>query len=205
MIADLLKIEVPWKMDGQSPIEGRYEGRYESRSSKICFKQNRMKKDAAVKIKKCNLAEYQSYLKRKVEMFGTGKDDLLWKFGKYKKLIGHRVTDYSVENENRKTLKAVLNKSPGAPHFAFDRSTASPVPVSGILESAAPENFDQMHLAICTDNTIISVTKAHTNSKKGGSFLFFVTQEMLHSNSIFKLYTISESHTKISLHPIFPG
>ncbi len=201
MITDLLNIEVPWKMDGQSPIGEKNE----SRSSKICFKQNRMKKDAAVKIKEWNVADYQSYLKRKVDMFGTGKDDLLWKFGKYKKLIGHKVTDYTIDYENRKTLKAVLNKSPGIPYFSIDLSTPSPVPVTGILESAAHENFDKMYLAICINNTIISVTKAHTNSKKGGSFLFFVSKKLFQPNSIFKLYTISEINTEISLHPIFLG
>ena len=201
IIADLLNIEVPWKMDGQSPFGKKNE----SRSRKVCFKQNRMKKDTAVKIAEWNVADYQSYLKRKIDMFGTGKDDLLWQFGKYNKLIGHQVTDYTVDYEDPKTLKAVLNKSPVAPYFSIIPSTPTPVPVTGILKSAADENFDKMYLAICINNTIISVTKAHTNSRKGGSFLFFVSKELLQPISIYKIYTISEINKEISLHPIFLG
>jgi hypothetical protein len=201
IIADLLNIEVPWKMDGQSPI-GR---RNENRTTKVCFKQNRMKKDSAIKIAEWNVLDYQSYLERKVDMFGAGEDDRLWTFGKYKKLIGRKVTDYTVDYENRKALKAVLKKSPHLPYFPIDPSTPSPVPVTGILESAADENFDKMYLAICINNTIISVTKVHTNSKKGGCFLFFVSQELHQPNSIYKLYTISEINTEISLHPILLG
>jgi hypothetical protein len=98
-IAEILQIPVPWQMDGRSAVR---EG-YRAHESRRCYSNNH-------KLYTFSEADLQAgkagELRRRIELFGTGRDaQAVYRIGPVGGIVGHRVDDLEVIESSEHWVK----------------------------------------------------------------------------------------------------
>jgi len=170
-ILDVLEIDIPWKLDGSSTIDPKRPERPE----KICFKQNRMEKSVKLTFEKMMLNGLQEIVENKVKQFGSGNSELLYNFGRHSDLVGHDLNEFYVDDNSVNNMKIEMDNQLLSNIDTNENIPLSPTPITGHIYSENPKDFESLYLALISNNTIMSVTKAYKNTLYEGAFLFFVS------------------------------
>ncbi len=162
-LADILKIRLPWAIEGRSAFNAVSPGRNKKFFS---FRniEERLTFDPGM------LEARSTTLKRKLTLFGSGRDksDGLFGVGPHKEFIGHRVDKMNISKEADVAIELdfpnlFLKVDPGTgfvPAHITGRVHTKP------LHSKRKEE-EPLHLAIAINGTISAVTQTWTFPEKG--------------------------------------
>jgi hypothetical protein len=191
-VLDVLELDIPWKINGHSAIDFHRPERPE----KVCFKQNRMEKTSKLQYEKNFLGHLQSIVNKKVELFGSGNSELLYNFDRHSDLIGHSVNKAFIKNDTP-PMSIEINNQIRSQIESNTKTPLSPIPVSGNIYATSPQNFNTLNLALVSNDTVISVTKAYKNNAYEGAFLFFAAPSFQSKINDLNVFIISEKDNRI--------
>lgn len=164
-VADILDIEVPWRMDGRSVFDPQTSPR---KVKRFYWRGHRFTYDAA------NAEKYDS-LKKKLEIFGSGatRPHGLFQIGPYGDLVGQPTAAFissssSIEicfNERSKFKNVDVND----PEFA-------PCYISGSIPSPSPID-KPVHMAIGVNGKIQAVTQTYREGTTRDALFYAIIPE----------------------------
>lgn len=188
-ITSILKIRLPWRMDGESVLE---------KSGKTDLKYIAGEKFTS------SPAGLRPFVERKNELFGTGKliqlyDTIPGGNG----LIGKSVSDFSPSVEPNFSLKL---ENGNAFNNIDTNSNLVPVYLKGSLTGKA-EPSNPVNLAVAVNGVIRSVTQTFEQPVHRMLFTAMVPETSFHSGkNIIKIYRFETGENKIrEIKPIEPG
>ena len=148
-IAEILGIDLPWHIDGQSALRTDLP----ERKNKELYNINAQKNVFEPHIE----AKYQT-LERMIDLFGTGSDDRLFNVGTYNGLIGRRIAAADIKKQA--PLEVQLDYEDMYMTLDPDASFI-PANITGRIYSNRPLD-GPIHLAVAVNGEIKAVTETFT-------------------------------------------
>ncbi len=163
-IADVLKIDFPWKVDGTSALTRVAPPK--ARKTFIDEKGHRFVFEAS-------LESRLEAVNEKIKLFGSGdQPDQLFRVGAYGQLVGRKLTELDMTGEAPATIELDHGQYLGNVDF---RSQFLPAHISGHILRPAKRSIGPLHLAVAINGTIQGVTETYW--REGGEFFSVVVPE----------------------------
>jgi hypothetical protein len=154
-IADILDVQLPWKVDGESALDFNQSGR----NQLVIYYQD-AKKNMVIDPPKLEKAKLLT-LKRKLSLFGSGeRHNGLFYVGPNVELIGKRLTELKIAGEA--SIETQIEQTPFFNHVDHKSSF---VPVH-ILGQILPNLETPIEIALAINETIAGVSKSFQHARK---------------------------------------
>ncbi|MBI1345970.1 sulfatase-like hydrolase/transferase [bacterium] len=163
-IADVLKIDWPGELDGESVYATT-----PARQRKTVVMRHPLVLNGIVPMR-------SAALERRIQQFGEGpRDARFWSLGLHPELVGRNIQDFEIDTSGKRSIGLeVLSRADG-------RDTVVPIVPSlfrGELD-LAPEETEPVLLAISIDDQIVGVTRTFTDPDYLNRWALLIPEEVL--------------------------
>lgn len=163
-IADVLKIDFPWEVDGTSVL---------TRNASPKTRKTFIDENGHRLIFEASLEPKLEIVNEKIKLFGLGdQPEQLFRVGVYCQLVGRKLTELDLTGKAPATIELDHGQYLGSVDF---RSQFLPAHISGRIHRPAKRSVGPLHLAVALNGTIQGVTETYWRS--GGEFFSVVVPE----------------------------
>ncbi|MCR9105646.1 MAG: sulfatase-like hydrolase/transferase [Gammaproteobacteria bacterium] len=184
-IADLLHIDLPWKVDGLSALDTSAQ----PKAHRTVHLQSRRSRAQVRHIPESELREYEDLLHTKLRWFGEGgSNDRLYRMGPNNALIGQPTTALPMARHSGVTPTVSLDTRKAA--------NGAPWALTGSLVSVE-KSLQYRPLAVAVDGEICAVTRSYANSQVEEVFVAFIGEDCASdSKSVIEVYDTSDMSSR---------
>lgn len=192
-ILDVLKVQKPAAMDGQSLLSGHYQ---EKTALSICASE-KLRAFTPVRIQTASAVS----LAKKIQTFGTHDPLRLFAPGPYGGLFGHAVSAAPAVSSLRYELYNLHNL-----HQADLSSPVLPLRIQGKILAGKKANLDNLTLAIAVNGTISALTQPfYVENQNGYIFSALVPESALkNGDNNVRLYAVEGNPQQPQIRLLFP-